>query len=674
MGKKSRLKKERKTKIPVNAAKAEASKKHLIIYLLLLLLVTSLVYWRSIENDFVNLDDNEHVYENPNITSLDAAHIKAMFTGSRMGNWIPLTELSFAIDHYFRGMEPYGFHLTNLILHLLNTLLVFWLLLMISGNSFISLLSALIFAVHPMHVESVAWITERKDVLYALFYLAALICWVKGRILKKRGLLYLTMFLYLLALCSKSMAVTLPLILIIYDVYYENKQLKKVVLDKIPFFVLAAGVVFITLRATYSSTTPYAELNIIERLVTANYAFWFYPLKMLLPFKLSAIYPYPQDINQAIPLYYYLSLLLSGGLVWLLVGIRKNHKTLLFWFWFYLLTILPVLHLLPLAGGAITCDRFTYIPGIGVYMVLLYLINQKFSLSKSKYIIILIIAGYAFLSWQRIAVWENGIVLHTDIIARYPEIELPYINRGKAYGQRGEHGKAIADFSSAIRVNPVSADAYNNRGNEYGDLKDYGAGIADLDKALQLRPGFVEGYNNRAHLYMNTGRYAEAEADFHQALALQPDYASGWYNRGNLYRKIGEYDKAIADYDQAVKLNPQMVDAYNNRGTAYSMSGRHREAIRDFGLALQGQPGKVSYLNNRGNAWKDLGDSQKALQDFNLAIKINPAYANAYHNRAVVYYSLDRIEAAENDINKVIELGGYVNPAFQKALLERKED
>jgi len=622
----------------------------------------------------VNLDDNEHVYENPNIKSLETANIKAMFYGSRMGNWIPLTELSFAIDHYFWGMEPYGFHLTNLLLHLLNTLLVFWLLLLISGNSLLSLLSALIFALHPMHVESVAWITERKDVLYALFYLAALVSWVKGKMLKKRGLLYLTMFLYLLALCSKSMAVTLPLVLIIYDVYYENKQLKKVILDKIPFFVLAAGVVAITLKSTYASTTPYAELNIIERLVTANYAFWFYPVKLLLPFKLSAIYPYPQDINQAIPLYYYLSLLLTGALIWQLLAISKKHKMLLFWFWFYLLTILPVLHLLPLAGGAVTCDRFTYIPALGVYMVLLYLLQQNFTLKRTKYIILIFIAFYAFLSWQRIAVWKDGVVLHTDIIARYPQIELPYINRGKAYGQRGEHGKAIADFSNAIKVNPVSADAYNNRGNEYGDLKDYEAGIADLDTALQLRPGFVEGYNNRAHLYMNAGRYAEAEADFAQALSLKPDYAGSWYNRGNLYRKIGEYEKAIADYDQAVKLNPQMMDAYNNRGTAYSMSGRHQEAIRDFGLALQQQPGNVSYLNNRGNAWKDLGDSQKALHDFNLAIKINPAYANAYHNRAVVYYSLDRIEAAENDINKVIELGGNVNPAFQKALLERKEE
>ncbi|MCF7912403.1 MAG: tetratricopeptide repeat protein [Candidatus Cloacimonetes bacterium] len=674
MGKKSRLKKERKQEKPEKIAKPGGSQKHILVYLLLLLLVTSLVYWRSLDNDFVNLDDNEHVYENPNITSLNMANIKAMFTGSRMGNWIPLTELSFALDYHFQGMEPYGFHLTNLVLHLLNTLLVFWLLLLLSGNSLLALLSALIFALHPMHVESVAWITERKDVLYAFFYLAALICWVKGRVLKKRGLLYLTMLLYLLALCSKSMAVTLPLVLIIYDVFFEQKQLKKVIADKIPFFILAAGVVYITFKSTYSSTTPYAELNIIERLVTANYAFWFYHLKMLLPFKLSAIYPYPQDINQAIPLYYYLSLLLSGGLVWQLTAIGKSHKTLLFWFWFYLLTILPVLHLLPLAGGAITCDRFTYIPGIGVYMVLLYLINQKFSLTKSKYIIILIIAGYAFLSWQRIGVWKNGVVLHTDIIERYPQIELPYINRGKAYGERGEHGKAIADFSSAIQVKPGSADAYNNRGNEYGDLKQYDKGIADLDKALELRPGFVEAYNNRAHLYMNAGRYAEAEADFNTALKMQPDYASGWYNRGNLYRKTGEYDKAIADYDQAVKLDPGMIDAYNNRGTAYSMSGRHQEAIRDFGLALQGQPDNVSFLNNRGNAWKDLGDSQKALQDFNLAIKINPGYANAYHNRAVVYYSLDRIEAAENDINKVKELGGYVNPAFQKALLEKKEN
>ncbi|MDP8220825.1 MAG: tetratricopeptide repeat protein, partial [Candidatus Stygibacter frigidus] len=570
--------------------------------------------------------------------------------------------------HHFWGMDAYGFHLTNLILHIINTLLVFWLLLLLTGNPILSLFSALIFALHPMHVESVAWITERKDVLYSLFYLLAFILWILGRRSGKRGLLFLSLITYLLALTAKSMAVTLPLILILYDVYYKDIKLIKATIAKIPFFILAAIVVFITFKSTYSSTTAYAELNILERIVTANYAFWFYPFKLLLPFKLSAIYPYPKDINQALPAYYYVMLLLTALLVWLMISIKGKGKKHLFWFWFYLLTILPVLHFLPLAGSSITCDRFTYLPSLGIFMILLLLIDDKFKLDKAKYMVLLIIALYAFLSWQRIAVWENGVVLHTDIIARYPDIELPYINRGKSFSQRGEHGKAITDFTSAIQVSPSSADAYNNRGNEYGDLKDYEAGIADLNMAIKLRPAFVEAYNNRAHLYMSAGMYGESEADFTEAITRNPDYATGWYNRGNLYRKTGEYDKAIADYSQAVKLDPTMSAAYNNRGTSYSMSGRNQQAISDFDQALALDPGNLSFLNNRGNAWKDLGASQKALQDFNQAIRINPGYSNAYHNRAVVYYSLDRITDAKKDIQKVKYLGGYVNPAFENAL------
>ncbi|MDP8322029.1 MAG: tetratricopeptide repeat protein [Candidatus Stygibacter australis] len=679
MGKKSRLKKERKnkkqselealyTQKPGKQQKKASSSRHLVIYLLLLIAITSMVYWRSLDNDFVNLDDNEHVYKNPNITSLDLPHIKAMFTGSRMGNWIPLTELSFAIDHHFWGMDAYGFHLTNLILHIINTLLVFWLLLLLTGNPTLSLFSALVFALHPLHVESVAWITERKDVLYALFYLLAFILWILGRRSTKKGLLLLSLIAYLLALTAKSMAVTLPLILILYDVFYEDRKLTKAINAKIPFFILAAMVVFITFRSTYSSTTAYAELNILERIVTANYAFWFYPFKLLLPFKLSAIYPYPQNINQALPAYYYIMLLLTALLARLLISIKGKGKKYLFWFWFYLLTILPVLHFLPLAGSSITCDRFTYLPSLGIFMILLLVIDDKFKLNKAKYFVLLIIAVYAFLSWQRIGVWKNGVVLHTDIIASYPDIELPYINRGKAYSQRGEHGKAIADFTSAIKVSPSSADAYNNRGNEYGELRDYEAGIVDLNMAIKLRPGFVEAYNNRAHLYMSAGMFAESEADFTEAITRDPDYATGWYNRGNLYRKTGEYDKAIADYDQVVKLDPNMATAYNNRGTSYSMSGRNQQAISDFNQALALDPGNLSFLNNRGNAWKDLDDTQKALEDFNQAIRINPGYSNAYHNRAVVYYSLDRIADARKDIQKVKELGGYVNPAFENAL------
>ncbi len=580
MGKKSRLKKERKNEAKVIQPKnIHISSRTIIIYLVLLILVTGIVYWRSLENDFVNLDDNEHVYENPDILSLQWSNIKAMFTGARMGNWIPLTQLSYAIDHHFWGMDPYGFHLTNLILHIINLLLVFWLIFLLTKNLQLSFFSALIFALHPMHVESVAWITERKDVLYALFYLFALICWIIGRQRKKKVYFLITLLMYLLALTAKSMAVTLPLILILYDVFYENRQLKNVIFDKLPFFILALAVVIITLRATYSSTTPYAKLNIIERLLTANYAFWFYPFKLLVPLKLSAIYPYPQDINQAIPLYYYILPLLSGMLIWLLATIKGQSK-IIFWFWFYLITILPVLHLLPLAGGSLTCDRFTYIPSIGIYMILMLLIRQKIKQQHAIYIFVILIAFYGYLSWQRIKVWQNGVILHTDIIARYPEIELPWINRGKAYSQRGEHGKAVDDFSHAIQVMPNSADAYNNRGNEYGDLKQYEKGIEDLNQSIKLRPHFVEAYNNRAHLYMSVGMMKEAEDDFNKALEMNPDYAGGWYNRGNLYRKTGEYAKAVADYTQALKLKPGMADAYNNRGTARTMNGQNQEAIK----------------------------------------------------------------------------------------------
>jgi len=688
MGKKSRLKKERrlseKKQISTHVSTLNGK---IIIYLALLILLTGSIFWQSLHYDFVNLDDNAHVYENPNILDLKWENISAMITGSRMGNWIPLTEISFALDYYFWGMDAFGFRLTNLILHLFNILLVFWLITLLTGNSAISLFSAFIFALHPMHVESVAWITERKDVLYAMLYLAALIAWIFYRNKADKKFFLISLVAFLLALTAKSMAVTLPLLMILYDIYYHHRQLKSVILDKLPFFVMAIGVIAVTWLSTYSSTTTHAKLNIPERLLMANYAFWFYPYKLLFPFRLSAIYPYPQDINQALPTLFYLLPLLTIALVWLLVSLKNKAKAITFWFWFYLLTIIPVLHLIPLAGSSITCDRFTYIPSIGLYMILILILCKAYKTTNLQelfcerrpagaalVILLVLSAFYSFLSQRRLPVWENGVTLHSDIIAKYPQIELPFINRGKAYGNRGEHGKAIADFTSALSVSLESADAYNNRGNEYGELEEYAKGIADITKAIELRPHFVEAYSNRAHLYMSAGLLQEAENDFDTALKMDPNYAGGWYNRGNLFRRSGDYTRAIADYNQAINLDPDHAEAYNNRGTAHSMNGNLTDALQDFSSALSLQPDNVSFLNNRGNAYKDAGFPQKALADFNLAIKINPAYTNAYHNRAVVYHSLGMLDEARRDINQVKKMGGYINPAFQNILLEQSTD
>lgn len=666
MGKKSRLKKERQQLKPQKTAQT-FDKRNVVIFLLVLVILTGLLYWRSLYNDFVNLDDNEHVYKNPVIRSLAWDNIKEMFTGARMGNWIPLTQISFALDYHFGGLEPFGYHLTNLLLHILNTLLVFWLFLLLSRNAVFAFLVGLMFSFHPLHVESVAWITERKDVLYAFFYLISMISWYFWRKKGKWGFLIITYLGFILALLSKSMAVTLPVVLIIVDHYYFSKPVKKVIADKAVFFLLALGAVIITWKATYSTTAVYTQLNIFERLLMANYAFWFYPFKLLFPFRLSAIYPYPQDINQALPTYYYLLPLLTAGLI---MVIRKVKNELVhFGFWLYFIMILPVLQLLPLAGSSLTCDRFTYLPGIGIFLVILAIFKFK----TQYWVIGVLCVFWAVLSWLRIGVWENGIILHSDIIAKYPEVELPYINRGKAYGEQGEHGKAIADFSSAIKVKPGSADAYNNRGNEYSDLKDFEMAIADLSKAIELRPDFTEAYNNRGHAYMGAGQNEAAEADFTQAVKLKPEYASGWYNRGNLYRQTGRYEAAIADYDQALKLDAGMTEAYNNRGTAKTMAQKYQEAIRDFGKALELEPGNVSFLNNRGNAYKDMGNSNLAIADFNEAIRLQPGYSNAYHNRAVVYYEAGNYEQARRDIEQVKRLKGYVNPAFEQALQKAEE-
>lgn len=667
MGKKSREKRERRSQ----KSKAEVSKKtdskSMIMLIVILVAFTGILYWKSMYNDFVNLDDNEHVYNNPLIKNLNWENIKEMFTGARMGNWIPLTQLSFTSDYLIFGMDPWGFHFTNFIFHILNTVLVFWLFFLLTKDRMFAFLIGLMFSFHPLHVESVAWITERKDVLYAFFYLLAMISWIFWREKNKKGYLALTFVSFILSLLSKSMAVTLPAVLILIDVFHFKRKLNKSVIDKLVFFLLSFAAVAITWHATYSSTTPPIEVNLFERLIMSNYAFLFYPFKMLFPFRLSAIYPHPVLIHGSIPLIYFLLPLVTLALI-LTIRFAKNNM-LKFGFWIYLIMILPVIQLLPLAGTSFTCDRFTYLPGLGMFIIFLSLFKETETNKKFRtYLVLTICLVWGVLSWMRISVWKNGIILHSDIIEKYPQIELPYINRGKAYGERGEHGKAIADFSSAISIKPASADAYNNRGNEYGELSQYDRAIADLTNAIELRKDFSEAFSNRGHVLMQAGRFEDAESDFTKAINLNPAYASGWYNRGNLYRKIRNFQQAIDDYSQALKFDEHMAEAYNNRGTAKTMIGDFKSAVNDFNIALQLEPDNLSFLNNRGNAYKDMGNNNKALNDFNTAIRLQPRYSNAYHNRAVLYYDAGDYQKAGKDLNTVKKLNGYVNPAFEQAL------
>ena len=345
----------------------------------LIIIIAFFVFSLSLKNGFVQWDDYLYIVNNPAVKSLSFENIKSIFTSVFVSNYIPLTMLSYSLDYYFYGLDPSGYHLTNLILHLLNCILVFWLFFIISKNAGISFITAILFAIHPMHVESVAWIGERKDVLYAFFFLGSLISYCRylkeGRISRYY---YIAIFLFLLSLMSKAMAVTLPLALMLFDYILGRRRNKHIFTDKVPFFILSFifGAAAIFAMDLNKGIGQKMSFDLFDKLALAGYSIIFYLSKIVMPIGLSCLYVCRERVSL-----FYLSVI--PLLIVLFFACRRS-KTLIFGAAFFLITILPVLKFVPFAGITAVADRYTYISAIGIFFVIgdgfmrLYKMNMKY--------------------------------------------------------------------------------------------------------------------------------------------------------------------------------------------------------------------------------------------------------------------------------------------------------
>ncbi len=554
-------------------------------------LLTLLVYLPALNNGFVGWDDNVYVYENPHIRSLNPDFFKWIFQ-FYAGNWHPLTLLSHGLDYLIWGLNPMGHHLSSIMLHAINTfllsLLVSFLIMgfkpdessdagtagqlfrraVIAGG-----ITALLFGIHPVHVESVAWISERKDVLSTFFVLLAIISYGKYVVRHEAGngsssFYAASLVCFVLALMSKPMAVTLPVILVILDIYpLQRFSLKegvrsqrRVLIEKIPFFFLSMISAVVTVIAQESGgaiqSLEYYPLS--HRILVATKALFFYLEKIVLPINLSPFYPYPHDVAFLSPKYLIpliLVLLINGFCIW---ALEKGKKIFPAAWLFYVVTLLPVLGIIQI-GGQGAADRYTYIPSIGPFLLIglgtaVFVEKMKGTSATGRVIFPLIPALFVCLlglmTVKQIKVWKDGITLWSRAIEVEPgRAGIAYVNRGALYGLEGRYEESLKDLNSAININPAVAQPYYNRGTTY----------------------------------FNLGRYEEALRDYTQAVALDHRLHEVYYNRGNVYLKLGQYREALDDYTRAIELSPAPVfHYYNNRGIAYEKLGLREEALKDF--------------------------------------------------------------------------------------------
>ncbi len=607
-----------------------------VIWAVGIAIIIFVVFSPALTADFINFDDIQYVTDNPYIRNITIQNLKTILLTdlNGTGNYHPLTFLSFAADYFISGSKPWGYHLTNIIFHLFNTILVYYLVFIIctrikkKNKVLISIITALFFGIHPMHVESVAWVSGRKDLLYTFFYLFSILCYLQYLDRSKGKFYIISIIFFLFSLLSKAMAVTLPVILLLID-YLLNRKLrdKKILTEKIPYFFFSFlfGMIAVLTQKS-GGATEIIKNNFLDQMVFASYGFTQYVIRIIYPFHLSPYYPYPERTNGTISWPYYLcfiTIIITCLLLAYLTG-RKKDKKVTFGLLFFIINLALVLQIVPV-GSAVMADRYTYLSSIGLFFILgigVALLVEKFPKQKIFYLVILVsyITVLSVKAHDRCFTWKNSTSFWEDVNAKFPRFAPALNNLGIINETKGNKGEAITFYTKAMEADPEFANAVFNRGTLYGKTGQFSKAIPDLDKAIKLAPGFVKAYTNRAIAKAQSDDLTGALNDLNQAISLEKS-EDAYYNRGFLKIQLKDYRDAINDLTEAIKLNSGSVKSYFSRGLANLNMRNFKEANADFTICINSTPGDgnayyyraISKINS-GEARDCCEDLQKALQ------------------------------------------------------------
>jgi len=576
----------------------EGLARYLNIHLLALFagLITFIVYLPALQNGFVSWDDNFYLYENSHIRHLNSTFLSWAFTEFYASNWHPLAWLSHAFDYAIWELDPWGHHLSNILLHSINTLLItvlsFRLLgrIVASGSSLISdnnslltiaLITGLLFGLHPLHVESVAWISERKDLLCAFFYLLSLLLYLRFKrdsptetktTNAYRNLNYLLCLItFLLALMSKPMAISLPFILLLVDWLYSDhnkqQQLKNNLINKIPFFILALISAVITIAAQKSGHSLHSLeiVPLFDRLWVAAHALMAYLQKMVWPFDLLPYYAYPKSVAWNSPKYLIAALLVLLITTFTLLSIRNQKSWAAAW-GYYLITLMPVLGIVKVGNQAMA-DRYTYLPSLAPFMLLAvglvwgfrYLAcHSKKSINHAipPFVTVTALMGLlAALTQQQMLIWKNGETLWHYVIQYDDQIQLAYQQLGISLYERGEYAAAVETINKALNLNPTNAELLNNLAICHLELGNLDKATQTIHRALNLDPKNPFALNTLGEIYMAQQDYINANRSFSSAMQLEPDNPLRVFNLAVSFDKLNDATQACAYWRLYMELD-----------------------------------------------------------------------------------------------------------------------
>lgn len=640
--KKSKSKKKPGSTVEARKPAAPTPKNRPLLFIAILISITAIVYGPSLNNGWTNWDDEGYVLKNNLVTGFD---LHGILTQQVMGNYHPVTVLVQAIEFAFFDTNASGYHTVSLLLHLLNALLLFYFIFRLTKNNIAAFVCSLLFAIHPTHVESVSWVSAQKDLLYTGFYFAALIGYLNYRQAAdgKRKWYFIMLLFFVLSLLSKAQAVTLPVIMLLMDWYRKEKWNTRLLLEKIPFFVLsfAFGVLAIFAQQASDSIQSITKYGFGSRLLFTAYALFSYFSRLVYPLNLSAYYPYPEAHNHAFPIAVYVAPFFVVAAALLVYWLRKKFSALLFGTLFFLVNIFLVLQLLPV-GGAITADRYTYLSFTGLFFAIAMFVadayHRKHKSMAAFRIPILVIAGgwlllFAYQCRERTKVWFSSEQLWTDVIAKYPRVPIAYNDLGSFYQKKFQYDLARKNFDAALRLQPDFSQALINRCDLFRTLNKIDSAIMDGNAAVKLKPNDPDAHMNRGIAFSIAEKNDSAMMDFMFTIRQQPENARAYNNLGNLYMIKDQPDTAIINYNLALKYDPKFLDVLNNRGLAYLKTGNYQQAADDLTRAIANNPNVVNNYYFRMQAFEKLNRFKEAVADAQQVQKLGVQLPEGYLER-----------------------------------------
>ena len=663
---------------------------------LFLTIITLAVFGQICRHDFVDYDDGQYVTRNDHVKNgFSIGSIKWAFTEPHVANWHPLTSMSHMLDCELFGLNPFGHHLVSLLLHVINTLLLFAILKKITRKIWLSAIVALIFAIHPLRMESVAWVSERKDVLSGMFWMLTMYAYVRyAQVPGTKRYIPVVLF-FVLGLMSKPMVITLPFVLLLMDYWPLNRlkvgkqaelkvknkepgdEIKKfsagtLILEKVPLFLLmiASSIVTFIFQRWGGGINNFETWPLRERLSNAAVSYVRYIGKIFYPAKLTPFYPHPGNslaLWQVI-----LAVMILLAITFIVIRMRRTRPYLLIgWLWF-LGTMVPVIGLIQVGSQAMA-DRYTYIPSIGLYIAVVWLVaeltkNNRIMKVTASVLTALIIVSLMLSTFWQLQYWKNNETLFTHAIDINENNYIMQNNYGNFLLGKGQYEQAIKHFSKAIEIKKNYALARENLARAYNDLavalqKENKIDLAmkNWHAALAMDPNHSKANYNVGLIMCQQGKYDQAINCFKKVLKSQPDWYKPYNDIALAYEQMGKQDLAIENYKESIRLKPDYMNAQYNLGCAYYKAGNFALAVKYWQKTLELKPDFIEVLKNL--AWlltikenSDIYDPAAAIEYAKRLCQLTGNQINALNALATAYAADGQLDKALETAQKALQL------------------